>query len=478
MRDTRRAARRFLARVEFDDGTALLQFIGCLVVAGAVAFLPEWEGLDPAARHCLFILILAAGLWATEAIPAFAVSFLVIGLSILLLGRPDGVFTAVDEPDHWQIFIAPFASPLIWLFLAGFILAEAASRTGLDRTLAGLVFRAAGSRASAVLLAAMAITFVLSMFMSNTATAAMMIAVVTPLLRTLHPGHPFRPALPLGIAVAANLGGMGTLVGTPPNAIAAGFMGRAGMEVSFLDWMALGLPPALVLAAVLFGFLLLRYHAGGLHLDRRALHQSESSGPRAPVWQRGVVVVVFCITLALWMFGPAPAAVVAFVPITVLSVTGVIGVAEIRQLRWDVLILMAGGLALGVAVTETGLAGWLVGMLPAGALGITGAALLFALLAASLSNFMSNTAAANILVPLGAAVAMSVSGAPGILPVVIALSASTAMCLPIATPPNAIAYSTGELHARAFLAPGLLLAVATPLVTVPWLTWALPRVVG
>ena len=476
MRDTRRAARRFVAAVEFDDMGALLRVVGCLLAAALIAFLPDWPGLDPAARRCLFILVLAAGLWATEAIPAFAVAFLVIGLSILLLGRPDGVFVGPDEPDRWQIFIAPFASPLIWLFLAGFILAEAAARTGLDRTLAGIVFRAAGSRATAVLVAAMGITFVLSMFMSNTATAAMMIAVIAPVLRTLPQGHPFRPALPLGIAVSANLGGMGTLVGTPPNAIAAGFITRAGADLSFLDWMALGLPPALLLAGVLGTFLVYRYRAAGLFLDRRALASAQETGPRAPVWQRGIVVMVFSVTLLLWMFGPAPAAVVAFVPITVLSITGVIGIAEIRQLRWDVLILMAGGLSLGVAVTETGLATWLVDGLPIGGLGLLGAGLAFALLTAFLSNFMSNTAAANILVPLGAAAAISVGGAPGVLPVIIALSASTAMCLPIATPPNAIAYSTGELTARAFLLPGLLLALLTPLLTVPWVTWLLPRI--
>jgi sodium-dependent dicarboxylate transporter 2/3/5 len=476
VRDTRRAARRFLAAVEFDDLGALVRVLGCVAVGAAVAFLPEWPGLDPASRRCLFILVLAAGLWATEAIPAFAVALLVIGLSILLLGRPDGVFVSPEQPERWQIFIAPFSSPLIWLFLAGFILAEAAARTGLDRTLAGLVFRAAGTRATSVLLAAMGITFVLSMFMSNTATAAMMIAVIAPVLRTLAPGHPFRPALPLGIAVAANLGGMGTLVGTPPNAIAAGFITRGGTELSFLDWMLMGLPPAALLAAGLGAYLLYRYRAAGLMLDRHALATAQEAGPRAPLWQRGIVVAVFSITLALWMFGPAPAAVVAFVPITVLSVTGVIGVAEIRQLRWDVLILMAGGLSLGVAVTETGLASWLVGGLPTEGLGIMGAALAFALFTAFLSNFMSNTAAANILIPLGAAAAVSLGGAPGILPVIIALSASSAMCLPIATPPNAIAYATGEINSRDFLLPGLILAIATPLLTVPWVTWLMPRI--
>jgi sodium-dependent dicarboxylate transporter 2/3/5 len=313
------------------------------------------------------------------------------------------------------------------------------------------------------------------MFMSNTATAAMMIAVVAPLLRTLPAGHSFRPALPLGIAAAANLGGMGTLVGTPPNAIAAGFLRQAGNEISFLEWMLLGLPPALVLAAMLAAFLFYRYRPAGLVLDRSALSTVQRGGTHAPRWQQGVVVLVFSATLLLWMFGPAPAAVVAFIPITVLSVTGVIGVAEIRQLRWDVLILMAGGLSLGVAVTETGLAAWIVDGLPTDGLGLAGAALAFALLTTVLSNFMSNTAAANILVPLGAAVGMGFSGSAGLLPVVIALSASTAMCLPIATPPNAIAYSTGELNSRSFLAPGLALAFATPLVTVAWVGWLLPR---
>jgi sodium-dependent dicarboxylate transporter 2/3/5 len=137
---------------------------------------------------------------------------------------------------------------------------------------------------------------------------------------------------------------------------------------------------------------------------------------------------------------------------------------------------MAGGLSLGVAVTETGLASWLVGGLPTEGLGIMGAALAFALFTAFLSNFMSNTAAANILIPLGAAAAVSLGGAPGILPVIIALSASSAMCLPIATPPNAIAYATGEINSRDFLLPGLILAIATPLLTVPWVTWLMPLI--
>lgn len=136
----------------------------------------------------------------------------------------------------------------------------------------------------------------------------------------------------------------------------------------------------------------------------------------------------------------------------------------------------AGGLSLGVAVTETGLAGWLVEGLSIHGFGLVGAAPSFALLTAALSNFMSNTAASNILVPLGAAAATGLSAVPGVLPVIIALSASTAMCLPIATPPNAIAYATGDFNSRAFLLPGLLLAFATPLLTVPWVSWLLPRI--
>src|SRR5690606_18258415 len=152
--------------------------------------------------------------------PAFAVSLLVIALEIALLGRPGGVWA--EGPNDWEIFIQPWASPLLWLFFAGFVLAAGAVKTGLDRTMALAVLSRIPPRPRWILLGVMTITFVFSMFLSSRATAAMMVAVVAPLVATLDKDDPFARGLLLGVAFAASLGGMGTLIGTPPNAIAAG----------------------------------------------------------------------------------------------------------------------------------------------------------------------------------------------------------------------------------------------------------------
>ncbi len=471
MRDTRRASRRFFEAVEVRDTRAPVLFGLCVALAALAAFLPTYPGLADAPRWTLFILILAAGLWMTEAIPAFAVALLVIGLEIAILGKPGGVFAGPEESGLWEEFTAPWASSLIWLFLGGFIMAAAASKTGLDRAMATAVLRAAGPRAGAILAGAMGITFVLSMFVSNTATAAMMLAVMGPILAGLPAGGRFDKALLLGIAMAANLGGMGTLIGTPPNAIAAGIL-SSRRPVEFGEWMIAGIPPALLLLGVAWWFLMRRY---GRDTGRMALDLAAGEAQRAPRWQQWLVVAVFVVTVSLWIGGSLhhsnPSSVIAFIPITLLSVTGVIGVKEIRELRWDVLLMLTGGLSLGVAVIETGLAEWLVEGIDLTGWGAIGVGLIFAIFAMALSNFMSNTAAANILVPIGMATALSLgeAGAPFVVVTGIALSASAAMCLPIATPPNAIAYSSGRIRSQDFLLPGLLMAFLAPLLAVGWL---------
>ena len=450
----------------------------CALVALAVAFLPEYPGLNPAGRYTLAILILAAGLWLTEAIPAFAVALLVIGLEILILGVPGGVFAASDDPGRWRIFIAPWASPLIWLFLGGLILAEAAAKTSLDRTLARAALSWAGVSVPWVLLAVMLISFVLSMFMSNTATAAMMIAVIMPLVKSLSAQDRLRKALLLSVAFAANLGGMATIIGTPPNAIAAGTLAQS-YSMDFLTWMVIGLPPAVLLLAITWLSLWQFYPSSSKTLPADLLTIPKRA-QRAPGWQRWVTAAVFIATVGLWMAGDldysSPTAVIAFLPITVLCATGIIKRDDICNLPWDVLILITGGLALGVAVTETGLAQWLVQQLPLSDWHIVMIALAFGYLTALLSNFMSNTGAANILIPIGFASAQALgdSAAPPLVLVLIALSASAAMALPIATPPNALAYGRGELAARDFISVGLLIGLLTPLCTLLWCQIILP----
>jgi solute carrier family 13 (sodium-dependent dicarboxylate transporter), member 2/3/5 len=253
-------------------------------------------GLDPAARRCLFILVLAAGLWATEAIPAFAVALLVIGLSILLLGRPDGVFVAADEPDRWQIFIAPFASPLIWLFLAGFILAEAAARTGLDRTLAGLVFRAAGLAATAVLdrghghhLRAVDVHVEHGHRGDDDRGGHAGAAHPAPGTRSGPPCRSASPSRPTSAAWAPWSARRRTP--SPPGSCP----GRHRAVLPRLD----GARPAAgaLLAAFLGAFLLYRYHAVRTVPGPARPRRRTGAGPRAPLWQRGVVVLVFSVTL-------------------------------------------------------------------------------------------------------------------------------------------------------------------------------------
>lgn len=313
-------------------------------------------------------------------------------------------------------------------------------------------------------------TFLFSMFMSNTATAAMMVAVLLPLLAGLDRYDPFAKALLLGLAFAANIGGMGSIIGSPPNAIAAGVLAKTE-PISFTGWMLLSLPPALVMLTLIYGFLLWRYPA-------RATTLPDLPPPPAPVpgqeqippWQRGVVIGTFILTVGLWMTGEwhrTPTTVISFLPLTVLTTTGILSAGDIRKMPWEVLLLLAGGLSLGVAVSETGLADWIVGLLPVDQVGPTVLALGLTYLAVLLSNFMSNTAAANVILPIAAALAGS---NPQSLVIPIALGASAAMCLPISTPPNAIVFATNRLAFRDFLFGGAVVGLATPIVAMLWMT--------
>lgn len=459
----------FFASLDISSPKRIAIFLACLAASLAVALYPRITAdLTPAATRALFILVFAASLWVTGAIPAFAVGILVIGLQIVLLGKPGGVFA---ETEHdWEQFVAVIGHPLVWLFFGGFVLAAGMTRTGLDRGLASGLLGRFGDRPGSVLLGVMGATFVLSMFVSNTATAAMMLALLVPLLASLDADDPYATGLLLGVATAANLGGMGSLIGSPPNAIAVGVLAQHGGEITFLEWMVVGLPPALLLLAVAW-FLI-----GRLYPSRRERLPvaawgggPDSAATAVPRWERLVVGGTLLLTVGLWLTSQwhgIPTAAVSFIPIVLLTTTGVLGAKAIRGLSWDVLFLLAGGLALGQTVTETGLSTWIVEQLPVEGLGLLPLAAAMAFLTVVLSNFMSNTAAANILVPIGATMAV---GNEVWVAVPIALAASCAMCLPIATPPNALAFATGRIQTRDFIRLGLVLGVLGPAVALSWI---------
>jgi sodium-dependent dicarboxylate transporter 2/3/5 len=234
--------------------------------------------------------------------------------------------------------------------------------------------------------------------------------------------------------------------------------------------MTYGLPPAMVLFVLAWGYLRYRYpmQPGGAGLPALPpLEQTVSTV--APRWQRTVTVVTLMLTTGLWMtseWTEIPTAAISFVPITVFTVTGILRDHDVRQLPWDVLLLLAGGLALGNGVRDTGLADWLVASLPMHAFGELAVVLVLCYLVLFLSNLMSNTAAANVLVPIGAAAA---SGFETLAVVPLALCASCAMCLPISTPPNAMAFSSGELESNDFLVGGLMIGVLAPPLVAGWM---------
>jgi sodium-dependent dicarboxylate transporter 2/3/5 len=314
----------------------------------------------------------------------------------------------------------------------------------------------------------MAATALMSMFLSNTATATMMVAMLSPLLLTSDEEASYGRAMLLGVALASNIGGMGTVIGTPPNAIAAGALSDLG-GVNFAEWMVFGIPPAALLLVVAWGFLLVGYLGPGAFA--RSVRWDLSVNVRAeavPKLQQLLVIVVFTVTILMWMTSPIhgiPTTVVSFIPICALTATRTLDAEDLKGISWDVLLLIAGGLSLGVAVNDTGLANWIVAQLPLQGLGAIAIAIAMAYVATALSNLMSNTAAANVILPITIAL-LGTSHAYLVVP--IALAASAAMCLPISTPPNAIVYGTGQLRTRDLLGAGLLIGMVAPLIVIGW----------
>ena len=462
-RDSRRASFRIL---QPGKTHALRRFLSFVLVATAAWY--GWDAvtgsLPPEQRAVLFLFLLAVGLWVTEAVPAFAVGLLIMGYLVFALGTP----LLLEKPWNVQPYLNTWSSQVIWLMLGGFFLAEGLSRTGLDRKLFALAIRPAGNKPSRVLLAVMLTSAVASMFISNTSTTVLMIGAVLPLVRQAGPGEPFGKALLVAIPLAASVGGMGTIIGSAPNAIAAGAAAEYGRSVDFVEWMMLGAPIAVVLVLVAWLFLLRRYPAsmGEVTLDFEALDPPELPGRR----ERAVVVALAVLTVGLWMTTPLHGihvAAISLIPIVGLTMTQVLGAADVRGLPWDTLMLVAGGLSLGAAVVDTGLAVSLAGRLEF-LTGFGSDLLVFAALAlitVTLSNFMSNTATVSLILPVAVAL---LPGRELEMCLVLGLSASCALLLPVSTPPNAVAYSTGQIATRDLRPGGVLIGLLGPVVIIAW----------
>ncbi len=233
------------------------RFLLSLLVAAGTWWL--WTSLTaalpPAERAVLFLFILSVGLWITEAVPSFAVGLLIMGYLVFVLGTP----WFLDEPMPVQGYVDTFSSPVVWLILGGFFMAEGMARTGLDRRLFALAIGPAGNRPRNILLAVMLTSAIASMFISNTSTTALLITAVLPFIARVGEQEPFSRALLVAIPFSATVGGMGTIIGSAPNAIAVGIAANAGSTVNFVEWMVIGVPVAIAMVLLGWRFILWRY---------------------------------------------------------------------------------------------------------------------------------------------------------------------------------------------------------------------------
>jgi len=415
-------------------GLGLAGALACLFVDGA------W---DENRRRTAALLVLAAAMWFSEVVPPFATALLVITVGSIFLARPLG---------DAELFLRPVASPVIALFFGGLVLAMALAKRGLDHRMASLVLGRWGRNSTALLWAILAFTGVTSMLLSNTATTALMMTMLAPWLDK--PGHDANQKRRLGLAVAmaASIGGMATVIGTPTNAVAAGYLAANQHPVTFMGWMAWGFPLVLVLLGIT-GWMLQRWIpvAPEPGPDLEALRQPMNRGDR---WVVGVGVVTVGLWMTDWWHG-LPAASIALLPVSVFFLCGILSAADLRKLDWDVLLLIAGGFALGSALEKSGLAGDVAGVLSHGdqawqvALSLGGLALF-------LSVFMSNTAAASLLVPIAGSVGVM---DPTMAVILTAFCCSLGMSLPVSTPPNALMHSRGWVQTRDLMIFGTLISL-------------------
>ena len=446
------------------------------------------EDLTIVQQRVIALFTFAALMWIFEIIPNWTTSILVIVLSLLTVSDKGLGFLCYPEAGRlipYANIMAAFADPVVMLFLGGFTLAITASKYCLDVTLAKALLKPFGRKPRWVLLGFLLMIAIFSMFMSNTATAAMMLALLAPVLAVLPSDDKGKVGLALSIPVAANLGGIGTTIGTPPNATAVRFLSQAGIEVSFAQWSAHMIPYVLVM--IFIAWLLLQAF---FPFKTKELVLEIPKGQVRKDWKSYTVWITFFLTLLLWAtesITKINSNIVALMPLAVFTATGIFTKDDIKEINWNVLWLVAGGFALGTDLQQTGLAEVLINAIPFGTLPVLLVFVIAGLVCYFLSNFISNSATAALLIPILIVVAMGMSdpaaannaafsalGGTHAMIIFVATCASIAMVLPISTPPNAIASSTGMVQTRDMARVGIIIGLIGFVLGYLWLTVIFP----
>ncbi len=424
------------------------------LLAGAAVSRIPFNGLSETGRLTFGIFTMAAILWVLEPFSLYVTSFIIVILEVILLGRSGGPLGMTGS--GYMIFLHPFFSSVVVLLLGGFVMAQAVKRYGIDTWLSRRLLHRVGNKPAAVLLGVMAMCAFLSMWISNTATTALMMAVAIPVVNTFPSNEPFRKAIILGIPFSANIGGIGTPIGSPPNAIAIGFLEQAGYEMSFLNWMIIGLPIVIVLVLVCWLILYIFFKPKIEIIELEVSENTESLDRRSKF-----IIAVFLLVVILWLTSSLhgiPSSIVALIPFVIFFGLRLLDDDDLRQLGWGILIIVGGGMSLGVAMRESGLSEWMVSQVNFAAMGTLGILFLFAAVAAIMTTFISNSATANLLLPIvvGISAVSPMSSA-----LVVAIVSSAAMVLPVSTPPNAIAYGSGYIDVRDMMRSGTIITAVS-----------------
>ena len=446
------------------------------------------DGLTATQQRTIAIFAFAALMWIFEIVPNWVTSLIVIVGSLLTISNRSFDFCMNTGDDSifvpFKTLMSAFADPVVMLFLGGFVLAIVASKYGMDVTMARILLKPFGTNPKFVLLGVLLVIAIFSMFMSNTATAAMFLAFLAPVFASLPAeDNKGKVGIALAIPVAANVGGIGTPIGTPPNATAKGILENNDLTVTFGDWALRMVPFVIIMLLLAWVLLMVLYPFKSKEIKLEIKPSSQKA-----TWRTYVAWITFGVTILLWMTEQLThlnANIVALIPLAVYTATGVFTKEDIKEINWSVLWLVAGGFALGYALDGTGLAKALVTSINFSAMSVIVVFTVAGLICYFLSNFISNSATANLLIPIMIAMgkgllasdnaaAFTAMGGQHALAIFVAVCASLAMLLPISTPPNAIAASTGMVETKDMTKVGLIVGLVGLILGFVWVTKLFP----